>query len=181
MESASRPPNAKAPQAEQAMGLVDRQASWAQDFVAGCLVGLVGAGAAWIGTGYGVGTLGRMQPGFFPVAVGAILASLGLALAIGALKRRPREPAGAARVLETPDWRGWGFIVAGVAAFVGLGHHGGLAPASFACVFISSLGDRTTTWRQAFVLAGAIAAIGSVVFSIFLKVQMPIWTWGSPW
>ena len=165
-------------QREQGIDLVDQQASWAQDFAAGCLVGLVGIGAAWMGTSYGVGTLGRMQPGFFPVAVGAILAAIGLTLIVGALRRRPREAAGPLRILENPDWRGWGFIVAGVVAFVVLGHRGGLAPASFACVFISSLGDRTTTWKQAVALAGLIAIVGSIVFSLLLKVQMPIWTIG---
>src|SRR5271168_1426613 len=53
---------------------VQQRVSWAQDFAAGCLVAVLGVGAAWIGEGYGVGTLQQMQPGFFPVAVGAILA-----------------------------------------------------------------------------------------------------------
>ena len=158
---------------------VQQPASWARDFAAGCLVAVIGVGAAWIGEGYGVGTLRQMQPGFFPVAVGAILATIGLALAIGALKRRAREPGVETKILENPDWRGWGFIIAGVLAFLGLGHHGGLAPASFACVFIASLGDRTTTWKQALALAAAIAVTGSIVFSILLKVQMPIFGWAS--
>jgi hypothetical protein len=158
---------------------VHQQASWAQEFAAGCLVAVIGLGAAWIGEGYGVGTLQQMQPGFFPVAIGAILAAIGLTLAVGALRRRAREPGGETKILQGPDWRGWGFIVAGVLAFLGLGHHGGLAPASFACVFIASLGDRTTTWKQALALGVGIAVFGSIVFSIFLKVQMPIFGWTS--
>ena len=141
------------------------------------MLGLVGLGAAWIGSGYGVGTLGRMRPGFFPTALGVLLIGIGLTLTVGSLRQRARAAPGSARVLENPDWRGWGFIIAGVAAFIGLGHHGGLAPASFACVFLSALGDRKTTLGQAFALAAFIAVVGSILFSVVLKVQMPIWTW----
>jgi len=53
---------------------------------------LLGLGAIFRAETYSIGTLSRMGPGFFPVALGAILALAGVAIAISASRRstRPR-------------------------------------------------------------------------------------------
>jgi len=75
------------------------------------------------------------------------------------------------------QWRAWGCIVAGVLAFVVLGEHGGLVPASFAAVFVSAMGDRRNTWRSAAALAAGLTALGVVVFHYGLHLLLPLFTW----
>jgi hypothetical protein len=52
-----------------------------------------------------------------------------------------------------------------------------MAPGTFACVFIAALGDKGATWRATFVLATVVTVFGVSLFSYFLQVPMPIFTW----
>jgi hypothetical protein len=145
-----------------------------KDYLGGALMLLIGLAAIVAGSNYPLGTLSLMGPGFFPVALGAILALAGLAIAVRAgFARRESE----AKVLP-PEWRGWLCICTGIVAFVVLGNHGGLLPATFAIVFISALGDRQNTIISAAVLALAIVAVCVTVFWWALGVQFPLFTWG---
>jgi len=54
---------------------------YTRDYYGGALMVLIGLGTAYQGSRYGLGTLTPMKSGFFPVAVGVILALLGLAFA----------------------------------------------------------------------------------------------------
>ena len=56
-----------------------------RDYYGGGLMLLFGLGAIWEGMSYRIGTLVRMGPGFFPVALGVILALVGVAIMIGAV------------------------------------------------------------------------------------------------
>ena len=95
------------------------------------------------GSNYHVGTLVRMGPGFFPVALGVILVVMGMLIAGASLAS---AEGGDERILpEHPQWFGWLCILAGPVMFMILGVYGGMIPAVFACVFVCALGDRTTT------------------------------------
>jgi len=146
---------------------------YSRDYYGGALMILIGVGAVSGGLRYRIGTLSNMGPGFFPAAVGALLALIGLAIALTA-KPSPAEE-GARR---SPDWRGWGCIIGSILAFVVLGQYGGLVPATFAIVFISALGDRTNSVWQAFLLASAMVAMSIVVFWWALQLQLPLFAWG---
>jgi hypothetical protein len=115
-----------------------------------------------------------MGPGFFPVALGVILALAGLVIIITA---RLSVHEGEDKDLP-PEWRGWFCICASIVAFVVLGKYGGLLPASFAIVFISALGDRDNTIFSAALLAAAICVVCVVIFWWALQVQFPLFTWG---
>jgi hypothetical protein len=145
-----------------------------RDYVGGILMIAIGLAAAFQGSTYPVGELSRMGPGFFPTALGVLLAFAGLAIAAGA---RFAGDAGAIEA-QPPQWRGWLCILLSIVAFVVLGKYGGLVPATFAIVFISALGDRDNTWAGAALLALACAAIGVVVFSWALQLQFPLFRWG---
>ncbi len=77
-----------------------------------------------------------------------------------------------------PDLRGCACIILGVLAFLLLGKYGGLIPATFAIVFISALGDRSNTVKQAAILALAMCVIATVVFWWALQLQLPLFAWG---
>ena len=55
-----------------------------KDYYGGALLIVVGLAAVYAGVGYRVGELAHMGPGFFPVALGALLALTGLLIAVSA-------------------------------------------------------------------------------------------------
>jgi hypothetical protein len=147
-----------------------------RDFYAGGLMVLFGLVMALKGPTYTVGTLMHMGPGFMPTALGIILIFLGILIAapaVGAAGAQCED-----RVLpEHPQWRAWLCILAGPVLFIVFGSYGGLAPGTFACVFVSALGDRTTTWKGALGLAAFVTAFGVLLFSFVLRIPMPILEW----
>ncbi|MCR2752415.1 tripartite tricarboxylate transporter TctB family protein, partial [Salmonella enterica] len=89
----------------------------------------------------------------------------GILIAISARSGDATPPApGDGHAHGLPDFRGSACILLGTLAFLLLGHYGGLLPATFAIVFISALGDRKNTVKQAFVLSLGMSVIAVVVF-----------------
>ena len=86
-----------------------------RDYYAGGLMILIGLGAAAEGSNYHVGTLVRMGPGFFPVALGVILVLLGLMIAGTALAST--EGADDRFMPDNPQWFGWLCIISGPISF----------------------------------------------------------------
>ncbi len=56
-----------------------------------------------------------------------------------------------------------------------------MIPATFACVFVSALGARDSTWKSAFILATGVTVCGVILFNYLLQVSLPMWRWGAPW
>ena len=50
---------------------------------------------------------------------------------------------------DNPQWYAWACIIAGPVLFIICGEYGGLIPATFACVFVSALGDREIILKHA--------------------------------
>jgi hypothetical protein len=148
-----------------------------RDYYAGALVALIGAGAAYQGSSYGIGTLAQMGSGFFPTAIGCGMILIGAAIAATGGGAEPAATTGLEDPHHAPttmDWRGWVAIISGVALFMALCEFVGLLPAIFACVFVSAMGSTTTTWKEAAVLAAGVSAFGIALFSYLLQVQIPI-------
>jgi len=144
-----------------------------KDRVSAVLLILLGVAIVAQGLAYRMGTLTRMGAGFIPVVLGALLALVGVAIGVTA----ERGDFGNAK--DSPaEWRGWLCILGGVAAFVVLGVYGGLAPATFASVFIAAMGDRGNSVRDAALLALALVVAGALIFSYGLHLQLPLFTWG---
>jgi Tripartite tricarboxylate transporter TctB family len=146
-----------------------------RDFCAGLLMMLVGLFFALNGPSYRTGTLMHMGPGFMPTALGVLLLLLGIAIAGTAFTGS--DEADARIMPDHPQWWGWFCILAGPALFILFASYGGLAPATFACVFVSSLGDKSATWKGSFILALVITIFGVALFSYALKVPMPVLEW----
>jgi hypothetical protein len=144
-----------------------------KDYYGGALMFLLGAGAIYAGTQYKIGTLSAMGPGYFPVAIGAVLALMGILIALSA---RTGGATGEDKH-QRPEWRGWFCITASIIAFIVLGKHGGLLPATFAVVFIAALGDRQNTLKHAVLLALGVCVVAVVVFWWALHLQFPLFTW----
>ena len=139
-----------------------------REYWAGALMAAIGAGAIVEGQSDGFGSLSDIGSGFFPVLLGVGLVAMG---GLMAATGRPGHENHAAAPLAR---RGTlAHVVAG-GRVIGHGDITGLAPATFACVFGAALGSRTTTWREAALLALGVTVFGVLLFSLGLKVQFPI-------
>lgn len=146
-----------------------------RDRFAGALMVLLGLATMAIASSYSIGTLRAMGPGFMPLALGGVLALVGLLIAVSAsgTERDPHEAEG----LDHPEPRGWLCIIGGVIAFILLAKPVGMLPATFACVFIAAMGDRTATLKSSLILASAISVAGVLLFYYGLQIQLPPLNW----
>jgi len=151
--------------------------SFRREFCAGGLMILLGLVAAVKGPGYRIGTLMHMGPGFMPTALGIILIILGIAIAGVAAASEPAEGEEGNILPPSPQWFAWLCILGGPAVFVLFGTIGGMAPATFACVFVSALGDRTSTWKGSLILAAVVTLFGVLLFHYLLQIPMPVLEW----
>lgn len=149
-----------------------------KDFYAGGLMILLGLGIALKGATYRTGTLMHMGPGFLPTALGVILILIGIA--IGAASLGASEGEQDESILPpNPQWWAWACILLSPVAFIVFGRYFGMAPGTFACVFVAALGDRKATWFSTIVLSTVVTIFGVGLFSYFLQVPMPIFTLGG--
>jgi putative tricarboxylic transport membrane protein len=151
-----------------------------KDFYAGGLMVLIGIGIALKGSTYRLGSLMHMGPGFMPTALGVLLVLLGIA--IGATALSPPEEGSEENqsiLPENPQWWAWFCILMSPVLFIVFGRYFGMAPGTFACVFIAALGDRAATWKSTIILSTVVTVFGVALFSYFLQVPMPIFTWGG--
>jgi hypothetical protein len=145
------------------------------DYWGGVLMMIIGLWASYQGLTYDIGSLRQMGPGFFPVALGAILVLVGAGIALTP-GNRIAAPGGLWQ--RFPQLRAWIPILGSIAAFVIVGRYGGLIPATFAVVFISAFADRKNSILGALLLAAGMIAICVVVFWWGLKLQFPLFQWG---
>jgi hypothetical protein len=151
-----------------------------RDFYAGGFMVLIGLVFALKGPEYRLGTLMHMGPGYLPTALGVLLTGLGLIIA-GTAVVAARPDGEDERILpEHPQWWGWLCILAGPVAFIIFGKVGGMIPGTFACVFVSALGDRTATLKSSFILAVVVTVFGVLLFHYLLQIPMPILRWNPP-
>ena len=159
---------------------MEKDAQPAREYIGAALMAAIGIAVAVMGFGYEFGSLTRMGAGFVPVALGILFVLTGALIAATA-HRAEREIVSIETSSPMPlrsQWRGWVCILGCVGCFVVLGHWGGLVPATFACVFISALGDRGNSVRDAFLLALALTVAGTLIFHYALNVAFPLFTWG---
>ncbi len=147
-----------------------------KDFYAGLAMILLGGGVTLNSTTYRLGTLMHMGPGMFPFILGILLTFVGILIFVSGVIT-PLD-AGERILPESMEWRGWACILAGPVMFIIFGEYFGLMPATFSCVFVSALGDRTATLRGSAILAAGITIVGAFLFSYVLKVPFPLFRWG---
>ncbi len=146
-----------------------------KDFYAGGVMTLLGAAVTLNSTTYNLGTLMHMGPGMFPFLLGIVLTFIGI-LIFGTALTTPLDQN--ERILpESMEWRGWGCILAGPILFMIFGEFFGMMPATFACVFVSALGDRTATLKNTLILAASVTICGALLFSYVLQLPFPLLKW----
>lgn len=137
-----------------------------KDIVGGLCLIAIGVFAAVYAQRYPIGEVRNMGPGFFPVALGVLLAVLGVIVTVPAMFRSG-EPI-------RFDGKGFLWIMASVMVFAfGLTTFG-LVAATVTSVLVASMAS-TLAWRTRLVLAAVVAAITWIVFSLGLGMPIPVW------
>lgn len=150
-----------------------------KDFFSGLMFAAVGGAFAWGAREYEIGEAARMGPGYFPFALGILLAILGMVIMFQAFTS---GPPGGDRI-GTFAWRpmifilganlAFGALLAGVPA-LGLPAFG-LVIATYAMVVIASYARPGANLKESLILASILAAGCYVGFVYLLNLQFPVW------
>lgn len=140
------------------------------DMLGGLLMLAVGAAVTFASVSlYPLGTIQRMGPGMFPAGLGAILAFLGVILAVRSIgvsgKRLDIR-------IVSPI-----FVLLGIASFAFTIELFGLIPAIISIVVISSIAELKVNLVSLIVLCAILCALASLVFVIFLGLALPLVRW----
>jgi Tripartite tricarboxylate transporter TctB family len=138
-----------------------------KDFLAGLVFLAFGWGAIHGAREFEVGTLMRMGPGWFPAALGVVLALFGVFLAARGIAWTHKETV-------SWGWRAPVCIVASMLAFAFLLPRLGLVAALLAMFFIAALGGREFRWREVLVLSLVMTALAVGVFVVLLKLPFQL-------
>ncbi|HEY0961393.1 MAG TPA: tripartite tricarboxylate transporter TctB family protein [Pseudomonadales bacterium] len=123
----------------------------------------IGLGSAWVGSGYDIGTLTAMGPGFLPVVLGLCLAFL------AALLLWLEKPADVSPLPLRPI----ACVSAGIVAWVVLADTAGFFPAGLAQVLLSSLALPGQKWVTVAIIAVVLNAAAYALFVMMLGLPLP--------
>lgn len=116
-----------------------------------------------------IGSIGRMQGGFFPLALSGVLAVLGVLLVVRGM-RHTELAAGVGPIA----WRALLLVSAAIAIFALGVTRVGFVPALAATTFITACATRENSWLDAIGIAIAVAIGGSAIFILALRLPWPL-------
>ena len=139
------------------------------NFFSGLLFILFGLGFAGIGSGYAMGTLTRMGPGYFPVVLGVLLAIVGIVVTVASLSKDEIEEIDPIRIKPL-------VLILGSMVIFGLTLKAlGFVLASVLLLVISAIASHEFSWRY-FVPMAVILIISCYLAFIYgLGLPMPMW------
>ena len=139
-----------------------------RDMVGGLLLIALGLFAAFYGERYELGSLQRMGPGYFPVALGVILAILGVFVFVPALFRQGTK--------IQIQWKSLVWVIISLLIFALLLDVLGLLITCVLTVIAASM-PSDLTWKPKVILGVCVALITYGIFSFGLGMLMPVWPW----
>jgi hypothetical protein len=141
------------------------------DFLGGLVLIALGLFFALYASGnYSIGELRRMGPGFFPVALGWVLAVLGVLLLLSSLSGPVQRVGGIA-------WRPFVTVVAGLSVFALMVERTGMIPSTIVLTVIVALAERRFRPVRTLVLSLVLAGVAVLIFSWGLGLPIPAVRW----
>ncbi|MBV7484239.1 tripartite tricarboxylate transporter TctB family protein [Bordetella sp. BOR01] len=141
-----------------------------QDFWSGVMFIALGLGFAWKAANYQMGTAARMGPGYFPFALGLVLAILGAIVLLGSLAKNATETQ-----VEKFDWR-IAFLVIGSVILYGLILKLlGIYISVFILVVVSSLASHEFNFKVAAANGVFLVVFSYLAFVKGLGLIFPLW------
>ena len=141
-----------------------------QNFWSGVMFFVVGLGFAGFAQQYDLGTAQRMGPAYFPTILGALLALIGVGVAISSMSAKATH-----EKVEKFHFDALGWVLGAVVAFGLLLRPMGLVVALVALIMISGLGSHDRNFKQLVILAAGLIALVLVVFIYGLGLTIPVW------
>ncbi len=139
-----------------------------KDILAGGIFIALGLAFASGALAYEVGTPLRMGPGYVPLALGVLLAGLGVAVIVKGVIAGEGDPIGGL------DWRALVFVTAAL-LFFGITVRGlGVVGALFGATLLASLARAATPIREAVLIAVGLTALSVVIFIFALQLRLPL-------
>ncbi|MEW5909443.1 MAG: tripartite tricarboxylate transporter TctB family protein [Thermodesulfobacteriota bacterium] len=146
-----------------------------KDCFAGIMFLFFGAAAMFFSVRYQIGTAARMGPGYFPFALGLLLALLGIALiaaSLGKTREKQAPPSFQVKPLA--------LILLSVVMFGLMLRPLGLLLSTVILVVTASYAGHEFRWKEAILNAAVLVAIVFLIFVYFLDFQVPIRPWFLP-
>ena len=142
-----------------------------KDFWSGLMFLATGLGFAWGATFYSFGTSARPGPGYFPLGLGLILATLGAITLFEAMtiETEDGEPVGSFA------WKPLITILLSVLVFGLVLPRIGMALTIPILVAIASLAGDTYHWRDVLISAVVLTVGSWLIFILGLKLVIPVW------
>lgn len=138
------------------------------ELVGAALFFLLGLFLVVQGSTYGVGTITRIGPGFFPVSIGVMLMVLSVAIAFEVRRSMAIAPQIPVRISLA--------VIVALLSFALLVDSAGLVPAIFAVVFISRFAEPGNNIFASGALAVSSAAFGWLIFIVGFSLPLkPFW------
>jgi hypothetical protein len=139
------------------------------DLIGGLFLTVLGLFFVIYAQRYNMGTLNRMGPAYFPIALGAVLAFLGLLIAVPAWFR--------AGVGPEVSWKTLFIVIGSVVLFGATLQTMGLVFACMTTLLVASLADNDISWRERAILMVAVPPIIYLIFIFGLGMTVPVWPW----
>ena len=142
-----------------------------QDFWSGCVFMAFGVGTVALAQGYPLGSAARMGPAYFPTALGALLAAIGLVMLVKSL--------GSAEGGNVERINVWLLlrVLLSVAAFAMLLHPLGLVLTAVVVVVVAAWAGHEFRFGEALISGLLLALISYALFVWGLNQTMPVWPW----
>jgi uncharacterized protein YacL len=119
---------------------------------------------------YQLGTAAKMGPGYFPTVLGALMATLGLIVSIGAFaKRNPVTD------LSKVGWKELLMVLGAVALFAIALPKLGFIIALILLIFVSALASHEFSTRDTLLSIAFLIVLSYIVFVWGLELQFPVW------
>jgi len=141
-----------------------------QDLIAGGLLIVLGLAAAFYATAhYPLGTVSRMGPGMFPMAIGYLMAILGVFIALPAFTR--------GGTLPLPEFRPLFFVMASVLVFAITIETLGMVPAIFLVIGLGVLADNKLGVIGTLLLGTGVSIGAYLIFKMGLGIPLYPFIW----
>lgn len=141
-----------------------------KDFWSGVMFLAVGLAFVGLARNYELGTAQRMGPGYFPTALGALLAVLGLIVAIKGLAREERGGD-----IDRFHFGPLAVVLGAVALFALLLRPAGLVAALTVLIGVSAYASHEFRLREVVPLAAFLVVLVLAVFIWGLGLVVPVW------
>lgn len=140
-----------------------------------------GAFVAWQATGYELGSLRRMGPGYFPLMLGVALCAFAAMIFVSPDPEDKTAEAvnpGAGGAIDEGNLltrlRAFGFVLGAMIVFAVLIRPAGFAPATIAATCLAGMAEPDNGVRELVLLSVGVTVFASLVFIVALGIPVPV-------